>query len=200
MRVISRWLGPALTGVLVACGGQPVSVPQEQFHRLTVASPAPGIKGRILDGTLQVQRFAADGVLQDRAIVYAVSTSPDVLYQHRYQLWTDTPSHMLQNVTVSYLRSAGIASQIVTPEHRVQPDYTLSGHIRRMEHMVGEAPGVAVEIEFNLRRESDGRMLLLQDYRVAKVVSNDDVGLATRAISEAVTEILATLLEDISSK
>jgi ABC-type uncharacterized transport system auxiliary subunit len=165
-----------------------------------VAPAADASPVRKLEGTLEVQRFDADGVLQDRAIVYAASTAPDVLFQHRYQFWTDTPSRMLQDVAVNYLRSMGIALQIVTPEHRIQPNYTLSGNIKRMEHLVGESPAVSVEIEFGLRRESDGTMLWLDDYRVSKEVASDDVALATVAISEAVAEILAALLEDISGR
>ena len=192
--------GAALCTLLVGCGQQPVAVPKDHFYRLSITPSASVVRAEKLEGVVQVDRFGADGLFQDRAIVYAHSDTPNVLHQYRYHFWTEAPTRMLQNVTVQYLRSAHLADQIVTPEHRTDASFTLSGDIRKLEHIVGNSSRVLVEIEYGLRRNSDGSLVWLKDYRVSKVIADEHVSGATQAISQAMSEILSELIADISSR
>lgn len=187
-------------GVLAGCAGQPVSVPQEQFHRLNIAPAARPRPTPALNGPLEVERFLADGVLGDRAIAYVRAGDPDVLRQDRYHFWSDAPTRMLQQATAEYLRSAGVAGSVVTPEWRVSASYSLFCRIRQLEYVVGSPWRVVVDLEYALRRNVDDELLLLENYRISRTVAEGTVGSATGAMSLAIQDILAALLDDLTRR
>ncbi len=186
-----------LCGVLAGCGGQGVPVPTDRFHRLIVGAPATVYETPQLAGIVEVDRFHAAGVLQDRAIVFVEHDNPNVLHQYRYQLWADPPTRRLQMVTVDYLREAHLADQVVTTGLRIVPTYTLTGDIKKLEHIVGNSSSVVVELEFGLRKQRDGSLVWVKSYTASRTVKDDKVGSATRAISEALAEILTGLSADL---
>jgi ABC-type uncharacterized transport system auxiliary subunit len=189
-----------LCGVLAGCAGEGVPVPTDRFHRLNVGAPATVYATPQLAGIVEVDRFRAAGVLHDRAIVFVEHDKPDVLHQYHYQLWSDPPTRMLQMVTVDYLREAHLANQVVTTDLGSEPTYTLTGDIKKLEHIVGNSSSVAVEIEFGLRAHRDGSLVWVKRYSESMTVKDDKVGTATRAISEAVTKILTNLSADLAGQ
>jgi cholesterol transport system auxiliary component len=187
-----------LVAALAGCGGEGVPVPSDRFHRITVGAPAMVYKTPQLAGTLEVDRFNAISVLQDRAIVFIEHDTPNVLHQYDYQLWADPPTLMMQGATVDYLESANVADQVIKSGLRVVPSYTLTGDIKRLEHVVGNSSSVVVELEFTLRDHENRSLVWIKRYTVEKAVDNDSVATATRAMGEAVEEILASLSADLA--
>lgn len=186
--------------VLAGCGEQGVPVPSDRFHRLLTGAPATVYEKPHLPGTMEVDRFHADGVLQDRAIIFVEHDDPNVLHQYYYQLWADSPPRMLQTATVNYLREAHLADQVVVAGLRIVPTYTLAGDIKRLEHVVGNSSSVVVELEFALREYNNGGVVWVKSYTGNRTVENDSVGAATRAIGEAVGEILNRLASDLARR
>ena len=194
------WLGAILCSALVGCGEQGVPVPSDRFHRLIVGVPGTVHQTPPLAGTLEVDRFRAAGVLQHRAIIFVERDNPNVMHQYHYQLWADAPTRMLQNATVGYLRDAGLADQVVITGLHIVPAYTLIGEIKKLEHVVGSSPSVAVELEFGLQEHKEGRVVWVKGYAANRKVKDDSVGAATRAISESVQEILTSLSADLARR
>jgi cholesterol transport system auxiliary component len=194
------WSGAILASALAGCGGEGVPVPSDRFHRLTVGEPATVYETPQLEGTVEVDRFNAAGVLQDRAIIFIEHDNPNVMHQYHYHLWSDPPTRMLQIATVDYLRAAHMADQVVKTGRRIIPAYTLTGDIKRLEHVVGNSSSVLVELEFGLRGHKDGNLVWVKSYTVNKAVDDDSVETATRAIGEAVEEILASLSVDLAKR
>ena len=186
--------------MLVGCGESGVPVPSDQFHRLSVGAPVVVYEKPRISGVLEVDRFRASDVLQDRAIVFVEHDSPNVLHQYYYQLWADEPTRMLQAVTIDYLREAHLADQVVGSGLRVVPAYTLSGEIKKLEHDLGSPSGVAVALEFSLRDHKSGTLVWMKSYNADRTVPNSSVAAATRAISEAVQEILGSLSMDLARR
>jgi ABC-type uncharacterized transport system auxiliary subunit len=186
--------------LLAGCGEQGVPVPSDRFHRLIVGAPETVFPSPKLSGTLEVERFRADGVLQNRAIVFIEHDSPNVMHQYNYHLWADAPTRMLQSVTVEYLRDARLADQVVISGSRIDPSYTLIGDIKKLEHMVGDSSSVVVEIEFGLREHKDGSVVWLKNYTASKTVKDNNVGTASVAISESVEQILHDLSADLARR
>ncbi|GMQ75864.1 MAG: hypothetical protein BMS9Abin01_1124 [Gammaproteobacteria bacterium] len=196
-----RWWSLAiLYGVLSGCAEPGVPVPSDRFHRLMVGAPTTVYETPRLAGAMEVDRFRATGVLQDRAIVFVVSDSPNVLRQYDYQRWADPPTRMLQMATVDYLREARVADQVVATGLRVDPAYTLIGDIKKLEHVVGNSSSVVVELEFGLRERGSGGLVWAKSYTTSRKVRDDSVAAATRAISEAVEEILTSLSADLARR
>ena len=173
-------------------------MPTDRFHRLTVDPPTTVFETPRIAGTLEVERFDAAGVLQGRPIIFVEHDSPHVLHQYHYHLWIDPPTRLLQNVTVDYLRDARLADQVVVAGLRIEPTYTLVGEIRQLEHVVGNSARVSVELEFGLREDQDGSLVWVRSYTATRDVPDDTVGSATRAMGEAVGEILTRLSADLA--
>lgn len=183
---------------LAGCGQQGVPVPTDRFHRLMVDAPPTAYPSPRIQGVLEVERFHAAGVLQGRPIVFVEHDRPNVLHQYQYQLWVDPPTRLLQDATVHFLREAQLAEQVVPAGLRIEPTYTLVGDIRKLEHVVGNSASVVVQIEFGLRGHSDDHLVWVKSYAATRPVGDNTVGAATRAMSEAVGEILAKLAADLS--
>ena len=189
-----------LAGVLAGCGEQGVQVPSDRFHRLNIGAPATVYKTPPIAGTLEVARFSAIDVLEDRAILFAEKDNPDVLHQYHYQLWADAPPHMLQSVTVEYLREARLADQVVTAGRGIIPTYSLRGDIKKLEHVVGGSSSVVVALEFALREHKSGKVIWIKSYTANKAAKNDTVDAAMHAFSEAVQEILSGLTVELARR
>lgn len=173
-------------------------MPTDRYHRLLVDPPTTAYPSPQLAGVLEVERFKAAGVLQGRSIVFVEQDTPNVMHHYQYQLWADSPTRLLQNATVDYLRDAGLADQVVPAGLRIAPTYTLVGDVRQLEHILGNSASVIVEIEFGLREHRDDRLVWVKSYTAARAVEDDTVGAATRAMSEAVGEILTELSADLA--
>lgn len=186
MSRIAPWLVCAFA--LSGCAQAPV--PADRFYRLL--PPAPQALGQrpALPGTLLVKRFTADGLLGQRALVYAHGAAPGVLYQYRYHFWADAPTALLQDLTVQALRAARAAAAVVTPEMGVDARYVLMGRVRRLEQLLGDAPAVAVSLELSIIDAERGAPIVIGDHALTLPLAESGVDAAAQAISEAVGQIL----------
>ena len=187
---------PVLLLVLGACA-QP-EVPTDRFYRLDVALPETRLAKPALAGTLEVDRFVADGLTAGRPIVYSESGRPREVLEYHSHFWTEPPTTMLRDQLVTYPRAAKVADIVVTPKHRVEPDYELSGKIKRLEQIKGTPPRAVVELELALKRSADGQILLLDTYRIEAEAKSGTVGAAVDALNSALGLIYARFTNDIS--
>lgn len=191
------FLTSALIIALAGCGGQS-TVPQDSFYRLTEPDSVASA-GAKLNGVLVVPRFLSDGLLSERPVVYAVSNSPETMQQYNYHFWIESPARMLQELTVDYLRKAGAAATVVTPEFRAAGAYELIGKIKRLEQVRGDGRRAVVSLEFGLYHSNDGRLILLRSYDQSVALNGDAVSEAAAAMSSAVSEVLGALVRDLAS-
>ena len=180
---------------LGGCGQ--ANVPEERFYRLEV--PVHSTAGVVrLPGVLVVQRFTADGLTAQRPLVYGTLDAPHELRQYNYHFWADTPTRMLQELTVDVLRGAGLANQVLTPELRALADYELTGKIKRLEHLRGEASMVTVRLELALSRIDGNQLVWLEDLSAEHPTEDDSVASATRAMGGALSEIYQAALRGLA--
>lgn len=183
--------------VLTACGtAQPV--PSEHFYRLDITPPKALPKPK-LEGVVEVRRFEADNVTADRSIVYTTSAHRLELKSYNYHLWAESPTVMLRDGLIGALRAAGAAGEVAAPKDRVNPDYVITGEIKRMEQVVGTQPARAVlQIELALRKAQGGKLLMLKDYRVERDVEGDGINAFAVAMNNAASELFARFVADLA--
>ncbi len=193
----ARSLAAALIALsLTACGGT-AEAPRDQFYRLSVAAPQAGA-APVLNGTVEVERFLAEGLITERALLYAAAATPDRLLQYSYHHWTDAPPRMLQEQLVAYLRGVRAAGTVVTTEHRAEPDYIISAKVRRMEQLVGGGnPSVALSMELSVRRERDGQLVLIQVYDVERAAANRSMAGTVAAMNQALSALYGAFVTDL---
>ncbi len=192
--------GLLLATILVLTGAcaQQGPVPQDHFYRLIVGPAENPFAGPHLKGTLEVERLAGDGLVAGRPIIYSEAATPNRLREYNYRLWTEAPTVMLRDQLVAYLRSAKAATTVLTPEMRTIPDYVLGGKIRRLEKVIGSPPQVVVELELAIRRTRDSRIVFLDTYKAQVDAENDSIGAAVAAMNQALGQVYARFVKDLS--
>ena len=184
-----------LVGLVAACTSAPPA-PEDAFYRLSPRADAPVIQAPLLKGVIEVDRFAASGSMANRPVLF-VEPGSNAISEYHYHFWIEAPPILLQNALVSYLRSAGIAERVVTPELRVSPDYTVRGRLMRLETLVGDMPKGVAEFELSLRRERDGALLVLGEY-IGEVPSvRNGVKTDVVAIEQAANNAFRDFVADI---
>jgi ABC-type uncharacterized transport system auxiliary subunit len=195
---VRKFLLPGLLMLLAlqACGGQ-TAVPEDRFYRLQVRGPEQPFKSPTLDGVLEVSRLGGGGLMAGRPIVYSTTERPNELKEYHYQFWTETPTILVTDQLIGYLRAARVADSVVPPELRANPQYVLSGKIQRLEKISGAQPGASLELELGLRQIRPHRILVLDTYRARARAADDSVGAAVAAINAALFDIFAQFVADI---
>lgn len=187
-----------LLGVLTACAAQ-APVPQDRYYRLQAVLASAPLTTPVLPGVLEIERFTADGLTAGRPIVYADSSDPNQLREYHYHFWTQAPTVMLRDELVTYLREAGVAKNVVTPEMRLEADHVISGRIRMLEQVIGAQKGTTMELEIALRNPRDGKLMFLKSYRHEVEQSAMGVAAAVDSLNEALNIIYADVLADLKN-
>lgn len=181
---------------LAACGAAP-PVPEDRYFRLQAVYAGDPLAAKRFPGTIEVDRFAADGLTSERAIVYSSADKPNEVSAYHYQFWIKPPTVMLRDELVTFLRAAHVSDSVVTPELRVKADYALTGKIKHLEQITGKQQSrTLLEIEFGLRRPSDGTLLFLKNYRLENSAGGPGVAAAVDSLNTALSIIYTDFLND----
>ena len=194
-----HWFSYILIGIVVTACSQAV-VPKDSFYRLQANTPKLVYNNQLFAGSVEVQRFSADGLMANRPIAYSNYQSPHQLNEYHYHFWTEPPPIMIRDQMVDYLRAAKVASRVVTPELRIASEYIISGKIKRFEHVRGGSEYAAVELELAARNRESGDLLYLGTYGVKTPVADSGVSSAVQSINRSVQEIFAQFLNHIAKK
>ena len=196
MKPTRLFLTAIFAAFLVSCSQPPV--PQDNFYRLQVPAPATTLAKTPLDGTLEVARLLADGLTAGRPIVYSEAARPLEANEYHYHFWTDSPTVLLRDELVSYLRQAGVAKNVVTPEMRLEPDFVLTGKIKRLEQVRGNPSKVLVSLELALRDRREDRLLLVKTYDMEGETVGAGVAAAVGGLNSGLAQIYARFVADVS--
>ena len=135
-----RALALAAAGALLGAGCTQDPSPPDVYYRLLDAGAAAAPRARpILDGTVMVTRFHAEGVLAQRPLAWVDGAAPQALQQRHYHFWNAAPPEMLQDLTADVLRARGVAPRVMVAGSGVEAQWRVSGRVRRLEHVVGDA-------------------------------------------------------------
>lgn len=183
--------------MLAACGGQS-TVEEDHYYRLATGQVAPASQP-LADGAIFVEQFLADGIQRERALVYAESSAAAELRQRHYHFWADSPSRLLRDQLVDYLRAANAGGQI-TGAPEVPAELSIYGKIRRLDHIVKSGSAeVVVVLEFRVQRAGLDAPLLVRQYERTMSAADSSVEAAVDVFAAALSGIYAELVEDIAA-
>lgn len=187
-----------IAGILLLSGCVGGSSSPDYFYRLNLPDPEIHLDPMPLHGTLQVTRPWTDALTSERHLVYRKNGNTSQLNHHAYHRWADSPTLLLQHEMTQYLRKAGIALQVVTPEIRTKADYTLSFRIAKLERVLGHSPYEILELELGITSMKDRRTLLLRTYSEEQLAKDLEVTSSIHAYNQALSKILHRFLTDTS--
>lgn len=192
----ARWPIIVVFAALLAACSQP-PVPQDHYYRLQVASPPAVLAAPRLPGVLEVARFSAEGLMAGRPIVFSEAAAPAEVNAYHYHFWLEPPGVMLRDQLITYLRAAGVAKTVVTPELRLEPDFVLTAKIKRIEQVRGASPKVVIALDVAVNSQKDDRLVMLKTYEVEKATADNGIAAAVEALGGVLTTIYARLVADL---
>jgi ABC-type uncharacterized transport system auxiliary subunit len=131
--------------------------------------------------------------------VYSQIETPNQVRAYHYDFWIKPPTVMLRDELVSFLRASKISDAVVTPEMRVNSEYTLTGKIKHLEQVKMKAGHKTVlEIELGLRKPGTGKLLFLDTYRLENDANGSDVAAAVVSLNTSLSTIYLEFLTSIS--
>jgi len=197
-KAIRGLTGLALALIVAGCAATP-PVPEDNFYRLQAMYAGPANGGKLLQGTLEVDRFVADGLTSERPIVYSDIGNPNQVKAYHYHFWIKPPTIMLRDELVSFLRAANVADRIVTPEMRAQANYVLTGRIKHLEQVREEKGSrTLIEVGLGLRRPRDGKILYLNSFRTENDAGGTAVVDAVDSLNTALSIIYSDFLTELA--
>jgi len=186
--------------VLSSCVAAP-PVPEDHFYRLQAVNASEPFTRAVFPGTIEVDRFVADGLTSERGIVFSEISQPNQVKAYHYHFWIKPPTIMLRDELVTFLRASKISDAVVTPEMRVHADFALTGKIKHLEQIrAKKKTRILLEVEIGLRRPDNGKLLFLDSYRVETVAGNESVNAAVESLDEALSIVYTEFLTDISKR
>ncbi len=193
-----RVLAALATVVAVAGCGTAGPAPADRFYRVRVDAGTGGTGGAAVAGSLGVQRFIADGLVGERAILFTNGASGTHLQQHPYDYWVEPPPQMLQEEMAHYASRRDLAESVAAPEMRLSVDYVVTGRVRSFERVLGDGPArVRVELRLALKEARGQRRLLwTETYREEEPAGGGGVPEAVEAFNRSVTRIFERFFED----
>jgi ABC-type uncharacterized transport system auxiliary subunit len=184
--------------LLAGCAGGPA--PTHHYYRLEPAEPGASLAQPALDGVLVVERLRAEAIASGRELLERSASSPEIRRRSHHR-WVEPPPTMLQVGIVGYLRAAGVASQVVTSDLHLSPDFELAGRILAFERVLGSGtPRVRIALELSLTRVEERELLLLGTYVDEREAQGEGIDDAARAFAEAFSSILERLVAELSAQ
>lgn len=194
IKLVFAFVALVSIGGLAGCAQPPL--PQDHYYRLSVPLPDQRFDAPLLDGSLQVERFAAEGVLSGRPLVYSKPGDKNELLEYYYHFWMEPPAVMMQNQFIKFMRNANVSETIVTPDMRINPAYIMTGKIRRMERIVDDNQ-VAFEVEVGLREAATNKVISLDIYGMQGPAEGSTVKDAVKAMDQLLAKVFQRVIDDM---
>lgn len=182
-----------LAGIILlsACSQPPV--PQDRYYRIN--APDAVSSGLLLPGTVEIDRFGAEGLAAGRSIIFVADER--TLQEYNYDFWHKPPGDMFRDAMIDFLRASGAAQNFVTPEMRASANYLLTGRIQALETVRGLNPKAIVALELAVTDGVTGSIKLVRSYRAEVPADGSSVKAAVAAANQGVADIFTRFLSDL---
>lgn len=179
---------------LVACGSAP-PVPTDHFYRLVL--PRDTEKQQLYGGVIYVGNFIADGLYNDRAVLFVNDKEGRELQQHHYHFWITSPPHLLQDYLVDYLRQTGASSMILAGPS-TKGGIKISGKIQEFDYQVqGDRKTANVALELRLDSYGAEKPVLVKEYRAEESINGNDMEDIVAAFNRATLAVYDQFIADM---
>lgn len=182
--------------LLAACAGGS-GPPSDSFYRLEPSDVGRRYGQPLLEGTVQVARFSANGVTGGRPIVYMADAT--TLRQYSYHYWVESPAQQIRDAVIAAMRDANAAPRVVSPDLRVVADWRIQGTLQRLEYDPGPDPTVVLRLELSLIDTRSGDLVLQDTFGATRSVRTDAVPAAVQSFNAATTDVLAQFLDRMAA-
>jgi ABC-type uncharacterized transport system auxiliary subunit len=177
---------------LTACSSQ-APLPTDHYYRLPELTDVNSDKKRV--GSISVITFQAEGLYQERAILY---TEDEIeLKQYHYHHWTDSPGRLLQERLAERLRLSSI-SNLVLNTFEGNSELIIKGQIKAFERLQQKgSESVYVKLLLQVKSNTKRVPILHKEYVQTVVLPSNNIANAIKAFAEAVDLIFSDFYVDL---
>lgn len=187
-----------LATLFSACSSAP-PVPVDHFYRLTLDTQEISSQELSEDG-IYVEYFIAEGLYNERALLYTGKSGIDELQQYHYHFWITSPPRLLHDNLVRFLRETNTTSVIMT-EPVLDKGIRIAGKLNAFERWnTGDQSLVNIALELKAQKIDEGGLLLLKEYQIREEVQGEGIPAVVAAFNRAVLQIYSDFLLDLQSK
>lgn len=179
---------------LQACSFSGSPAPEEHFYRLPEQSAN---KAQQRFDTIYIRPVMAEGIYNERAILYVKDDSPLEVRRYRYHYWLNTPGKLVHEQLTNYLTTMAIGRQIVNRRIDGQ-DLEISLRIRNFERLTGASNRVLVTLQLEAYVAGHIKPALAKTYRLESPAGTSMHDTAA-AFGQVLGALLGQISDDISS-
>jgi ABC-type uncharacterized transport system auxiliary subunit len=185
--------------LLTACA-TPEPIPEDQFYRLVSPGEPVRLANPAIKGTLKVEPIKTFGIYRERAILFSHSDQPESLKQHHYNHWIDTPTRLIRDQLVDYLRARGVAGTVAGAQIGLNGDIRLYLELKNFERVIHPTDDVSVKVRLDaVITDKSNRPLKITSYLSEIPAGESSVAASVAAINQALSEIYRRLADDLTA-
>jgi len=181
--------------ILTSCGSAP-PVPTDKFYRLTL--PAQDMeKLRVTEGVIHVGNFIAEGLYNERALLYTDDQHGMRLLQHHYHFWLTSPPRLLREYLVEFLRESNSAPMVITDSSKGE-GYRISGKVLEFEiQTIGDKSSANVGLELRVDVGGEDLPRYIKHYQLKEDISGNSMTDTVASFNTAVNKIYSEFTAEI---
>lgn len=182
---------------ITSCLGQ-FNAPQNHYYRLPPLDMASKKAKESSIVTIAVAKPHAEGMYQNRSIVFSLADHNLELHRYHYQHWIKAPAYIIQDSLVEYLRYLDISSNV----HRYQPgksvEIKITVNIVRFEQLISEGNSSAlVALEFEVDSDDWPTSSINKIFKSEVSAKGTAVYDTVAAFGEALNNIFSEFSQDL---
>ena len=190
---IRHWCWLLAIVAVTGCGAPPQ---KDTFYRLPEPGAAAPASATHRGPLLQVPPFSANGLVSERALVYARADGT-ALEQYNYHFWVDSPRRMLQQALSAALATSLDARVVAEP---VAGAHSVRGRIERLERAAGDGAVARVALAFEVHAPHGGPAVFARRYARELEPSDDSIAACAAALGQASQDILAQFATELGAQ
>lgn len=178
--------------MLTACSSQ-APLPTDHYYRLPELTNVNSDETRV--GSISVITFQAEGLYQERAILYTENEIE--IKQYHYHHWSDSPTRLLQERLAERLRLSSI-SNLVLNTFEGNSELIIKGQIKAFERLQQKgSESVYVKLLLQVNSNTKHAPILHKEYVQTVVLPSNNIANAIKAFAEAVDLIFSDFYVDL---
>ena len=172
---------------LAACSTSP-PVPVDRFYRLP--TPQVNAEGSAPTTKIRVGSFLAQGVYNERAILYIDEQYPLMVRRYHYHFWINSPADLVRDQLIAYLRKT-------ETEKKITPEIEISGRVLRFERIISpQQIKVIAVLEVSTRATTPGAKDVTRVYIAEVPATSDKMNDTAVAFGRALDKIFVKVVSD----
>jgi len=184
---------------LISCFGGGSSIPDDNYYRLPELS-GQKLSTPLLTGILSIKKVITHGIYGERTLIYTDSRDNIKLNRYHYHHWEKSPSKLIQDNLVQYLKTIGIAQQVISHSQYTSANYLLEAELITLHRdMTTDGYIAVISIDIRIYNKSNNSIFINKRYH-SKISTNSNKLVDTiKAYGDGFHNIYDELITDLQN-